>query len=622
MRMHTVRKIIILLLVLGMLPFPWVTTEAETTYINNGDFNEDLSGWIKSNKSENGTMEAVDGAARLKADSGAMYLQQNPAGFKEGDRLVFSFRLRTKSLAPDAVALITIGYYNDSTYIYQMNKSYREITGDEWVNKSIEILMPTGGNKLNILLRLNGGGEVYYDDVAISDAQNETHLGIFSGDLELDTVPRGVGPLTAKLHYVPNGEESCNLLFAMYEEADGKSELTAIEVVPFTAGSTVVKTATLPAPQKDRRVSVAAFVWKNGQTLSPVAEQVLLPREGRSEVFDRFSAERMRGAYGAVVSMYDTETVNALLDAGCNTFILNIIGDFYGGNINKNMDALDTVCSDAEAFAAETGAEIFMKASFGANSVVSNTSFGAYHPGAEHSWSLPCPLSKEYWEKEMLSRLSVAAKHPGIIGVVFDMEMYSGGNSHYPNPCFCDTCTAAFLAANSSETAEALLKTAANDRRSFSWENKIYDSYYNWFQGEVTALTSEIRAALHAINPNLIIGYMPQLEWLPGITRGLGTEKMPVIVFNENEYKGSVSIARGLTAQIRRDNLPAVYTVGLWTNEENAINKSDLAAKIEEAGTINMGYWMYSINEINADTDYIAEIKKGNIALTNKLGNT
>ncbi|MBQ7793288.1 MAG: hypothetical protein IJ366_02090 [Clostridia bacterium] len=587
--------------------------------LSNGDFEQGLSGWKSTWQSGNGTLEVVpvDGnnALHFKSDAGRAYISQDLRNITEGDRITLSFRLKVLSLVEGGSAVITFGYRDKAgQYITQEGWSCSEISGDKWIYKSTELIVPEGTGSMYILVRLNEGGEIYYDDLEFTDFYNETKLTVTKGGMELVTIPQGIGEVTAKLHYVPKEQkESGNLIFAMYDNAADGKKLIGVKIQPFTATRSIFTQASLTVPDNSQNVTLSAYVWKNGQTAEPVTESVTLPRKGRNSVFDTFAAEKMRGAYGAHSVFYDKEKMAQLESSGINTFIFNLIGD-----VNKDSNALDKLCLDMESYVEETGRQIFLKASYGANSVVGNTSYGAYHPGKKNELGLPCPLAEEYWDKEMMSRFEVIAKHPKIIGIVFDMEMYSGGDTRYHSVCLCDSCVKKYAQADGGDVALSLTYESQNDRLQYLYDNCIHEEYSKWFKGEVTAITTKLRERLHAINPNLIIGVMPSIEWLGGMTKGLGTEEMPLMIFIEDTYKGTLAITNVKKAMAELNDLNAVFAVGLWSNNESAINTYNFASKVEGAEPYDVGYWIYAIQELDKDPAFYEELKKGNDKIISK----
>ena len=617
------KKIFCMLMVLSNIMAGVVSAEEvyEPTYIQNGGFDNSLNGWNQTWQSGNGTIETVkeDGSnvLHMKTDNGRCYISQSITNIAEGDRLSLSFRLKTVSFGDKGSAVITFGYTDKAgQHITQDNWSFAEISGDKWIYKSIDFIVPEETGAMSLLVRLNGVGELYYDDIEITDFYNETKLTIEKNGMELYSVPEGIGKVTAKLHYVPKVKnESGNIIFAMY---DNKDKLVGIKTQPFTAKSSTLIKTTLTVSEGAEGVKLRAYLWKNGQTAEPVTESVILPREGRSSVFDTFLTEKMRGAYGAVSVFYDKEKMKQLEESGINTFIFNLGGNFGNGDVNKDARALDLLCTDIGKYIEETGNRVFIKASYGANSVGNNTQYGAYHPGTEHSLALPCPLTEEYWNNEMLSRFEVIAKHPQIIGVVFDMEMYSGGSTSYPGPCLCDKCVDKFAYSEKRGTVETrIADESQNSRKDYLLKNCIYEEYVKWYQGEITKITTKLREKLHSVNPDLIIGVMPTIEWVGGMAKGLGTPEMPLMIFMEDTYKGVLPITNVKKAFAQKNDMNAVFAVGLWSNNDSAINTYNFATKVKGTQPYDVGYWIYAIQEMDKDAKFYDELKKGNDALIN-----
>ena len=617
------RRLLALITALLMGSVPVAATAGdvyETTYITNGDFDKGLTGWSSTWQTGKGTMTVEkhegENVVHMKTDTGRCYLSQDIQNITEGDKLTLSFRLKIVSLAEGGMASITFGFRDKAgQYITQTGWNSQIVTGDKWTYKGIDFIVPPGTGSMYLLLRLYNGGELYYDDVDITDFKNRTHLTVTNKEMELHTLPDGIDEVTANLHYVPEYiGESGSIVFAAYED----EKLVATEIKPFTARKTVYVKSTMKIPEDSKNLTVKAYVWKDGQTSAPIIKSVELPKKGRSEVFDIFVKDKMRGVYDGVGLFYDTERQKKLEEMGVNTFIYNIIGNFRSGDINKSPQALDEVCEDMEKYVDETGIRIFMKASYGANSVVGNTSCGEYHPGKENSLDLPCPLSKEYWEKEMMSRLEVVARHPKIVGVVFDMEMYSGGSTSYPGKCLCDKCVDKYYSEHKDDLAIKLSNTDINERAAFLLENDLFDKYNEWFEEKVAEVTAIMRERLHAINPNLIIGVMPQLEWPGGISKGLGTEEMPLVVFEERTYKGIIGVTDTSKAQAELNEDPVIFAVGLWPNMESAIKVNNFAFKVKEAYPKDLGYWIYSGAQLENEPKYYTELEKANKDILNK----
>lgn len=616
------KKFLIFILTLTLFMTTSSLAFAETKYFNS-TFDSSLTGWTV-NKDDSETLEWAcesigflrwNGFVHMKTDN-SCYMQRNVTGLIEGDLLTFSFDLKAVSFELSGSAEITLDFFgDDNSYVGTKRVGYKDVS-DEFINHEFDFIVPERATRVNILVRAYSG-EIYCDNIILADTYNQSDLSLKNGGLDLPHLPNDVKTIAAKLHYVPTkSTESINLILAEYTENDnGYKELNDVKILPLNGSNKITEELLIDVTNDTTEVS--AYVWKNDNTLVPLMEKEMVTRNDDSSVYNIFAADKIRAVYGGLSMIYDKENdfMSNALEAGCNTFILNLIGNYYNGDVNKDQVALGKVCADLSDYADETGAHIFVKGSFGANSVVNNTSYGAYSPGAQNTLSLPCPLSEQYWEEEMLSRFQIVASYPKIAGVVFDMEMYSGGTTRYATPCFCSSCVAAYSEENPSKGATSLLNTDVNSRRQYAINNGLYGGYNEWFSEKVTELTSKMRDELHKTNPDLIIGYMPELEWLPGITKGLGTDERPVVVFNEQEYKGTLAQSYTNLSEIKLNDYPAVYCVGLWTDEAQAISAENISGKVVEAGKRNIGYFIYGLPGVKNMDSYLAGIKSGNSLL-------
>ncbi len=642
MKKGIMRCVVMVLAVIQL--FTAVPVLGASDSLRNGGFEGGKASWIWS-AGENGTLvgdgEQHSGTKALrftneKTDVSGYYVQQYCEGFVPGDRVTLSFWLRIKELdtETDSSARVGIGFIRrnggvNEASIGSYHEHYDDVTGDEWVQKKVSLIIPEGANAISLMLRLWGTGEVYYDDVIIEEEKNQTTLLICRGGLEVEAVTEGTGPLTAKLHYVaePGVEEIC-MAFAFYDNILGAQELQYIEIKTYTVNaSSIWIEEKIPDFRHNGNIEIAVYAWGEGYPLSAVARKVLPNGKNNklNPVFGKFTAKPIRGIYGAISEIEDDTFLQKALDAGCNTAILNLIGTRDGKDINKDMAALEKALVETESWMDKTGADVFIKVSCGSEAVVPYNTYGAYHPGKVHTAQLACPLSEEYWKTDILTRVETVARHPKFIGVVIDLEMYKkGSSSKYLTPCFCDSCTADFVKENGDKAA--LSAVAIENRYSFSKENSFYEAYAAWQKREVTKIFTKIRESLHAINPNLIIGNMPGYEWLPGITAGLGTSQMPLVVFSEDAYAGNLGqVYMYRDCHVKRDETNALFCVGLMPITDGGIAPENLALMIAESGTMGVGYWMYSLkdlrNEFTAGVDYFSEIEKGNNQLTDKIKN-
>jgi len=181
-----------------------------------------------------------------------------------------------------------------------------------------------------------------------------------------------------------------------------------------------------------------------------------------------------------------------------------------------------------------------------------------------------CPLDRKYIERHVFQRvrdvLEIASR-PGhrIDGYHMDLEMYESDTSHYPGPCVCDECFRRYLQ-RFSKSPDKLYATIPPDRRG-GWlkSNDLGEHYAAFFELSVQQLYETIEQEVHRVKPEFIFSYAPMFRWLPGITRGLGTARVPCLILSEKEYNRGISERSLKMKKLLGDRgFPGVYLPGLW----------------------------------------------------------
>ncbi len=593
-----------------------VTFNENTTVVtmSNPDFASSLSGWTStvgsaSYSSTENAPGSSGGSAKLSGTK--IYLQQNISGLLEGGRYTLSYYVKIKSLGNGVLAGTELGYKGAN---YYTRENYFGPT-DGWQLRRLEFTVPKNAQNPYIRFYLLGTGEVYFDKVRITNQKDITALSLYSDGLLINSPVEDAPIRNAKLHYVKKTQTAPQFVVGIYEK-DTLSYFTSSKITtPTTASINIANLVDVSKIKNDS--SIGIFNWSNIETATATDRKTTLFSEDKtkmSSVYDFYVKKRMRAIYGGINDLFEStqngsEIIGLVKDGSLNTVIFNIMGRHYTGEVSKDMYAFGRVLDDLVDVAKETGVKIFPKISFASNMTIPNAEFGEFTPGYAHSdystngttWDLPCPRSREYWKAQVTDVLSHVAMRKEFTGVVIDMEMYGGnGGTSYGSPCFCDDCVADFDRIYASG-----ISGVAENERSYAATHtlKILEKYTNWQKQEITEITSEVRKALHDINPDLIIGYMPQYEWLAGITEGLGTHSMPVVIFNENEYKGDTSYMYGNQAFIKTYDMPAVYATGMWTDSTQAMPAANFAAGAVERAENSLGYWIYEAGRMLGDAE-------------------
>lgn len=337
--------------------------------------------------------------------------------------------------------------------------------------------------------------------------------------------------------------------------------------------------------------------------------------DGIADHYDWIRDEKIRGAYGSI-NYYDKadsadNILNKLESTGVNTIIMNLLGGPEGEPYDDSTWEGQVQMMDfAAKWDNEWDYHTFIKINFGDNGLVDNTKYGQFHPGIplDSYFTIPCTLSDEYWEEQLIKRSEMIAGYDFVEGIVLDFEMYSGGKSQYTSKCMCDRCWNKYLTEKKLKGEWETI--APENRNAYLINNGKIDEYNKWFEGKVTERFTEIRERIHAVNPEMLIAYFPAYEWIPGMTKGLGTPEKPVIVFSENEYWGSLADTASRMQEIKENDIPAIYCPGLYPGA-GALSPELTTLKISQAAPTTTGFWMYSMEHINQNDAYYGAITEG-----------
>ncbi len=225
-----------------------------------------------------------------------------------------------------------------------------------------------------------------------------------------------------------------------------------------------------------------------------------------------------------------------------------------------------------------------------------------------------CPADEQYWADWIMplylemARLSL--EHAGADGIIMDAELYGPLTtrpaipvSFYMDvgPCMCDDCFGDFLQQVGAE--ESLTDVPWADRYQWLVEHDLTRDYNIHLRDRVAALARNLREQTHAINPDLLLGFMNWYRndiggapgenyFLHGWRDGLKTPEQPVIIWTESpEYSlgyGPHTDARYEFFQSAGD---VIYIPGLYL-EEHAPNK--LSQQVHDLAMHSDGYWIFT----------------------------
>ena len=235
----------------------------------------------------------------------------------------------------------------------------------------------------------------------------------------------------------------------------------------------------------------------------------------------------------------------------------------------------------------------------------------------------PCPISREYWERSFLRRAMAIArlskKYPCVVGVGLDPESYyfgswygerlkspqekrRAGSVYMPysgsrEKCICNRCFNGFL--KSKGIAPPILPEDGNARFDWIARQKLLDALCAYQQAELEKILKSVAQRVHAVNPELCFAVMVMSAsdtWFcRGVSRGLGTGRVPVLDFDEGTYTPGYS-TRAVGARLARYKkwgADVVHGGCLWALKHPPHDPHFLSAQMFNFALYGHGYWFW-----------------------------
>ena len=235
----------------------------------------------------------------------------------------------------------------------------------------------------------------------------------------------------------------------------------------------------------------------------------------------------------------------------------------------------------------------------------------------------PCPLSQKYWDRTFLRRALAVARlskqHPSVMGVGLDPESYYFGAWYRKererrklkgagwgsivffsnDECFCDRCFFGFLKSQGLKRPAV----AADGRERSRWlkEEGLTQKHYTYLGDELCALTARLREKVHAVNPDLAFAVMllghGDHWWCRGVSRGLGTSRVPAFDYDETTYTpGFTPAVARHRARFRRWGAHVLHGGTLWGGKHPPQSPCFLSAQMYHFAVRDGGYWFWPGN--------------------------
>lgn len=209
-----------------------------------------------------------------------------------------------------------------------------------------------------------------------------------------------------------------------------------------------------------------------------------------------------------------------------------------------------------------------------------------------------CPLDERFWREHLTPTVMRAVRYSTdpeleVTGLWIDFELYSTttGQRYYTNACYCDSCFDRLCRHKSVETP----KLAPDQRAGWLKEQGWQDEYQPFLQTVIESLAGELRQAVHAVNPNFLVGFYPTPHnWsLIGVARALSTPELPILLWATDTYGGGGAgrVPDDWREHYAKLGINARYLAGLLLRCYSARN---LATHLYQATAKCDGYWLFT----------------------------
>jgi len=217
-----------------------------------------------------------------------------------------------------------------------------------------------------------------------------------------------------------------------------------------------------------------------------------------------------------------------------------------------------------------------------------------------------CPVDEQYWQDwimPMFLDLAKLGKEYGLDGITLDTELYGtaepeGGGSYgfyyFAGVCLCDHCFGDFLASIKAEETPADIPR----EQRYAWLQKHgqVKAYEARLKDKVQVLARQIEQKIHAIDPNLLLGFLNYYGtgdfFFNGLRDGLKTPDRPVMIWTETPtYK--MGYGPHVDEQYERFKAigDVIYIPGLWLEAHAPMS---LSQQVHDLAMHSDGYWIYT----------------------------
>jgi hypothetical protein len=218
----------------------------------------------------------------------------------------------------------------------------------------------------------------------------------------------------------------------------------------------------------------------------------------------------------------------------------------------------------------------------------------------------PCPIDPVFWDKVVTKRWQTVARQSlehNVDGTILDSEMYGADSTGFPGYCYCQYCLGEFIAARGLGAQVP----AATKRVAWLRQQGLPDVYRAWKAERAEDLSRATRLAVHAINPDLVLGVLmlDSNSWYANAwARGFGAKGMPVIAFSENTYgTGATPYIAQTRLRFEQMGAHAILCPGMWLQR---FEVKDMPGHLFHMAQGSAGYWLFTTYGFSLPAEEVA----------------
>ena len=208
-------------------------------------------------------------------------------------------------------------------------------------------------------------------------------------------------------------------------------------------------------------------------------------------------------------------------------------------------------------------------------------------------------VDEAFWAEQIIPAFeavgALAAGHPGLSGLHWDLELYGGPIWHHDGWAFSDDTVEYGIAGFDADLIEDLRSAPARERLDRLVDAGALGPYFAALEARAEDLGRRCREAAHAHDPDLgLMVYAPGFAdtWFyTGLMRGLGTVEQPVVLLT---YEGWSDTP---TDTLYAEGVPLAHLGGTIVAYYQA---TDFASSLVNLARGNDGYWFFQVTDISA----------------------